>query len=116
MMTNLKKKKNELVVNQNMTKIITNIVIVILLIILISEESPHHSDNHRKNDNFDYNLKDSSNNLSYEEKGVTKIAIDMIVPDYLVSLLIGKKGETIRGIMNKSGSMISFQKEVYNNK
>ena len=93
-----------------MTKIITNIVI--LLIILISDETPHHPENPRKNDNFDYNLKDASNNLSYEEKGLMKIAIDVIVPDYLVSLLIGKKGETIRGIMNKSGSMISFQKEV----
>jgi hypothetical protein len=41
-----------------------------------------------------------------------KISNDFIVPDYLVSLLIGKSGETIRGIMNKSGSMITFQKEV----
>jgi hypothetical protein len=61
---------------------------------------------------LDYNLKDPSNNLSYEEKGLMKISIDIIVPDYLVSLLIGKKGETIRGIMNKSGSMITFHKEV----
>jgi hypothetical protein len=41
-----------------------------------------------------------------------KISCDIIVPDYLVSLLIGKKGETIRGIMIKSGSIITFQKEV----
>ena len=34
------------------------------------------------------------------------------MPDHLVSLLIGKNGETIRSIMNKSGSMINFQKEV----
>jgi len=96
-----------------MTKIITSIVIITLLIHnLKTDDAPYHSDNPHKNDNFDYNLKDPTNNLSYEEKGLMKISIDIIVPDYLVSLLIGKKGETIRGIMNKSGSMITFQKEV----
>jgi hypothetical protein len=62
--------------------------------------------------NFDYSNQDPSNNISYEEKGTQKISLDIIVPDYLVSLLIGKNGECIRGIMNKSGSMINFQKEV----
>jgi transcription antitermination factor NusA-like protein len=56
--------------------------------------------------------KDSTTNISYEDKGIMKISNDIIVPDYLVSLLIGKNGETIRGIMGKSGSMITFQKEV----
>lgn len=41
-----------------------------------------------------------------------KISIDIIVPEYLVSLLIGRTGETVRGIMNKSGAIINFQKEV----
>jgi hypothetical protein len=41
-----------------------------------------------------------------------KISIDVLVPDYLVSLLIGKNGEIIRSMMNKSGSLIIFQKEV----
>jgi transcription antitermination factor NusA-like protein len=65
-------------------------------------------------DNYDYIGKDPSHNVSYEEKGINKISIDIIVPDYLVSLLIGKNGECIRGIMTKSGSMITFQKEVKN--
>ena len=64
-------------------------------------------------DNYDYSGKDPSHNVSYEEKGINKISIDIIVPDYLVSLLIGKNGECIRGIMTKSGSMITFQKEVF---
>jgi hypothetical protein len=68
-----------------------------------NKDSDHH---------YDYSNKDPSNNLSYDEKGVQKISLDIIVPDYLVSLLIGKNGECIRGIMNKSGSMINFQKEV----
>lgn len=72
----------------------------------------NHSHTHHKNDNFDLDSKDPSNNTSYDEKGVMKISNDIIVPDYLVSLLIGKSGETIRSIMNKSGSMITFQKEV----
>lgn len=41
-----------------------------------------------------------------------KICNDILVPDYLVSLLIGKNGESIRSIMNESGSTITFQKEV----
>jgi len=56
--------------------------------------------------------KDPSNNISYDENGVFKISNDIIVPDYLVSLLIGKNGETIRSIMNKSGAVIAFRKEV----
>lgn len=66
-----------------------------------------------KDSNQDYpNEKDPSSNISYEEKGVMKISTSILVPDYLVSLLIGKNGENIKGIMNKSGSMITFAKEV----
>jgi len=67
---------------------------------------------HKNQDAYDYSGKDPSNNISYDEKGISKISIDIIVPDYLVSLLIGKNGECIRGIMTKSGSMITFQKDV----
>lgn len=70
------------------------------------KQEPKSSDN-----NFDYSNKDPTNNVSYEEKALMKISNDIIVPDYLVSLLIGKNGECIRNIMNKSGSMINFQKE-----
>jgi hypothetical protein len=42
-----------------------------------------------------------------------KISCDIIVPDYLVSVLIGRNSETIKSIMNKSSTAISFQKEVY---
>jgi hypothetical protein len=85
---------------------------VILIFINNAAEKEHNSHAHHKNDNFDLDSKDPSNNISYEEKGVMKISNDIIVPDYLVSLLIGKSGEIIRGIMNKSGCMIAFQKEV----
>jgi hypothetical protein len=68
--------------------------------------------NNKEDNNFDYSNKDPSTNISYEDKGIIKISTDIIVPDYLVSLLIGKNGECIRNIMNKSGSMINFQKEV----
>lgn len=73
------------------------------------KENFHH---HKNQEAYDYSRKDPSNNISYEEKGINKISIDIIVPDYLVSLLIGKNGECIRGIMTKSGSMITFQKDV----
>lgn len=77
-----------------------------------NNNNAHHREGNYKNENYGYD-KDPSNNISYEEKGVVKISNDIIVPDYLVSLLIGKNGETTRGIMNKSGAMIIFQKENY---
>lgn len=55
---------------------------------------------------------DASHNFSYEENGQMKISTDFIVPDHLVSLLIGKNGENVRAIMNKSGAIITFSKEV----
>lgn len=81
----------------------------VIKIFIISVNNPHNS---HKNDNLNLDAKDSSNNFSFEEKGIMKISIDILVPDYLVSLLIGKNGETTRSIMNKSGSLITFQKEV----
>lgn len=57
--------------------------------------------------------RDPLSNLSYEEKGIMKISVDMIVPDYLVSLMIGKNGNCIKTIMGKSGALINFQKEVF---
>jgi hypothetical protein len=92
--------------NTNKTMIIITIRMVSLYSIILLDNKTKESDN------YDYSNKDPSNNLSYEEKGTQKISLDIIVPDYLVSLLIGKNGECIRGIMNKSGSMINFQKEV----
>lgn len=55
---------------------------------------------------------DPSHNFSYEENGQMKISTDFIVPDHLVSLLIGKNGENVRAIMSKSGAIITFSKEV----
>ena len=40
-----------------------------------------------------------------------KISIDFIVPDRLVSFLIGKNGENVRNIMSKTGALINFSKE-----
>lgn len=57
-------------------------------------------------------LKDPSINSSYEENGVMKISNDILVPDYLVSVLMGRDSENIKTIMNKTGAIILFQKEV----
>ena len=53
--------------------------------------------------------------FSYTENGVTKINTYFTVPDHLVSLLIGKKGENVRSIMNSTGAVVTFCKEVRNN-
>ena len=53
----------------------------------------------------------NENNWSYEENGIMKISIDFIVPDRLVSFLIGKNGENVRNIMSKTGALINFSKE-----
>ena len=50
--------------------------------------------------------------FSYTENGVTKINTYFTVPDHLVSLLIGKKGENVRAIMNSTGAVVTFCKEV----
>ena len=52
--------------------------------------------------------------FSYTENGVTKINTYFTVPDHLVSLLIGKKGENVRAIMNSTGAIVTFCKEVSN--
>ena len=43
---------------------------------------------------------------------MTKINTYFTVPDHLVSLLIGKKGENVRAIMNSTGAVVTFCKEV----
>ena len=53
--------------------------------------------------------------FSYTENGVTKISTYFTVPDHLVSLLIGKKGENVRAIMNSTGAVVTFCKEVRKN-
>lgn len=50
--------------------------------------------------------------FSYYENNSIKISIDFTVPDHLVSKLIGKNGENVRGIMNKTGAVVNFSKEV----
>ena len=54
---------------------------------------------------------DLNNNFSYEENGIMKISTDIIVPDHLVNILIGRKGENVRAIMSRTGSSINFSKE-----
>jgi predicted PilT family ATPase len=51
------------------------------------------------------------NTFSYEENGIMKISTDIMVPDHLVNILIGKKGENVRNIMSKTGASINFSKE-----
>ena len=68
----------------------------------------------KKNENYYYknNYQRPYSSFSYTENGVTKINTDFTVPDHLVSLLIGKKGENVRAIMNSTGAVITFSKEV----
>jgi len=40
-----------------------------------------------------------------------KIGIDILVPKYLTSILIGKNGENIKVIQEKSSASINFSKE-----
>ena len=73
-------------------------------------------DNERDRDNRDNNMNRGYSRpyplFSYTENGVTKINTYFTVPDHLVSLLIGKKGENVRAIMNSTGAVVTFCKEV----
>ena len=72
-----------------------------------------YSYNNRRDRNYqrERNYNENISNWSYEENGVMKISIDFIVPDRLVSFLIGKNGENVRNIMSKTGALINFSKE-----
>ena len=70
-------------------------------------------DNERERDNnINRNYSRPYSLFSYTENGVTKINTYFTVPDHLVSLLIGKKGENVRAIMNSTGAVVTFCKEV----
>ena len=69
-----------------------------------------YSYNNRRERNY-RERNSNENNWSYEENGIMKISIDFIVPDRLVSFLIGKNGENVRTIMSKTGALINFSKE-----
>ena len=69
-----------------------------------------YSYNNRRERNY-RERNSNENNWSYEENGIMKISIDFIVPDRLVSFLIGKNGENVRNIMSKTGALINFSKE-----
>lgn len=56
--------------------------------------------------------KEPMTTISYLDNGLQKIATSIIVPDNLVSLLIGKNGDNIKSLMSKCGCLISFAKEV----
>ena len=66
----------------------------------------------RDNNNLNRNYSRPYSLFSYTENGVTKINTYFTVPDHLVSLLIGKKGENVRAIMNSTGAVVTFCKEV----
>ena len=68
-----------------------------------------------RDNNMNRNYSRSFPTFSYTENGVTKINTYFTVPDHLVSLLIGKKGENVRAIMNSTGAVVTFCKEVRNN-
>ena len=72
-------------------------------------------ENDRDNNNMNRNYQRPYSSFSYNENGVTKINTYFTVPDHLVSLLIGKKGENVRAIMNSTGAVVTFCKEVRNN-
>ena len=71
-------------------------------------------DDERDDNNINRNYPRHYSSFSYAENGVTKINIYFTVPDHLVSLLIGKKGENVRAIMNSTGAVVTFCKEVSN--
>lgn len=54
----------------------------------------------------------SASSLYEDNSQQQKVTSSILVPDYLVSLIIGKNRENVRNIANKSGSSISFAKEV----
>lgn len=53
-----------------------------------------------------------SSSLFEDNSQQPKVTSSILVPDYLVSLIIGKNRENVRNIANKSGASISFAKEV----
>jgi hypothetical protein len=67
-----------------------------------------------RDNNINRNYQRPYSLFSYTENGVTKINTYFTVPDHLVSLLIGKKGENVRSIMNSTGAVVTFCKEVRN--
>ena len=67
-----------------------------------------------RDNNINRNYQRPYSLFSYIENGVTKINTYFTVPDHLVSLLIGKKGENVRSIMNSTGAVVTFCKEVRN--
>ena len=56
--------------------------------------------------------KDKAVNCSYEEGGVMKATVNIVVPRYLVSLLIGKDGESVKRLNYDSGCIFRFHHEV----
>jgi hypothetical protein len=53
----------------------------------------------------------SNPKITYEENGELKSNISILVPDALVSLLIGNHGGTVKDLMQKTGAHISFSKD-----
>lgn len=56
--------------------------------------------------------KEPHSTISFLDNGQQKIATSIVVPDNLVSFLIGKNGDNIKNLMSKCGCLISFAKEV----
>lgn len=75
----------------------------------------YHHDYHHKRSDIRENKHSSSSyqgQFSYLDNGVVKMNTSFTVPDHLVSLLIGKNGENVRKIMNKTEAVVTFGKEV----
>lgn len=76
-----------------------------------NKDNTNEKDNEKYSKNIFKNINEYTTNFSFDDNGITKISTDFIVPDHLVSLLIGKKGENVRTIMSQTGSSINFSKE-----
>jgi hypothetical protein len=50
--------------------------------------------------------------MSYEEEGVLKASVHIVLPDYLITHIIGKEKATINSIVNESGCVIRFLSDV----
>ena len=83
-------------------KIVKNLIITYIIL-----ETNNNKEEYSSNENDIPPI-----NTCYKEKGIFKISNDIIVPDYLVSLVIGSNSQNIKAISSKTGCSINFAKEV----
>lgn len=81
------------------------------------ERRDEYFDNYNKPDNnynnIGYNYdKQASKKMTYIEDNELCMATHIIVPENLVECIIGKRGESVKSIMSRTGTVVSLAKEV----